>query len=102
MVNETLLNTYLDWQKDNPFNAGSGMWASEPWSQVEMPLSDDIIQKSQGHFSEQAVIIIGRTAGEDKDNTPTKGSYYLSDSEIDMVKMVSENFKKGYHRLKRW
>ena len=93
MVNETLLNTYLDWQKDNPFNAGSGMWASEPWSQVEMPLTDDIIEKAK-HFSEQAVIIIGRTAGEDKDNTPTKGSYYLSDSEIDMVKMVSENFKK--------
>lgn len=92
-VNEHLLNTYVEWQKDNPFNAGSGMWASEPWSQVEMPISDDIIEKAK-HFSEQAIVIIGRTAGEDRDNTPTKGSYYLSDSELEMLKKVSENFKK--------
>lgn len=92
-VNEHLLTTYLDWQKYNPFNAGSGTWASEPWSQTEMPVSDEMIEKAK-HFSEQAVIIIGRTAGEDKDNTPSKGSFYLSDSESDMIKKVSENFKK--------
>ena len=44
-VNQTLLDTYLEWEKDHPFNAGSGMWASEPWSQVEMPLSEALLKK---------------------------------------------------------
>lgn len=92
-VNKTLLNTYLEWEKDHPFNAGSGMWASEPWSQVEMALSTDTLKQAKS-FSEIAVICIGRTAGEDKDNTLSKGSYYLTDLETEMIEKVSQSFSK--------
>ena len=92
-VNKSLLNTYVEWEKEHPFNAGSGMWASEPWSQLEMGLSDDILQQARD-FSEVAIICIGRTAGEDKDNTLSKGSYYLSDLESEMIQKVSQTFKK--------
>ncbi len=92
-VNKNLLNTYIEWEKDHPFNAGSGMWASEPWSQVEMALSDDIIKQATA-FSDTAIICIGRTAGEDKDNTLSKGSYYLTDLETEMIDKVSHRFKK--------
>ncbi len=92
-VNKTLLNTYMAWEKDHPFNAGSGMWASEPWSQVEMALDEATLKQAKA-FSEVAVVCIGRTAGEDKDNTLTKGSYYLSDLETEMIKKVSTNFNK--------
>ncbi|MCU0105089.1 glycoside hydrolase family 3 C-terminal domain-containing protein [Acholeplasma vituli] len=92
-VNPNLLNTYLEWEKDHPFNAGSGMWASEPWSQVEMPLSDTLLEQAKS-FSETAIICVGRTAGEDKDNSLSKGSYYLSDLELEMIEKVSKTFKK--------
>ena len=92
-VNKTLLNTYMTWEIENPFNAGSGMWASEPWSQLEMPLSNAIIEQATT-FSEVAIICIGRTAGEDRDNTLSKGSYYLTDLETEMIAKVSSQFKK--------
>lgn len=92
-VNQTLLDTYLEWEKDHPFNAGSGMWASEPWSQVEMPLSEALLTQAK-NYSETAIICIGRTAGEDKDNSLSKGSYYLSDLELEMIEKVSKTFKK--------
>lgn len=92
-VNETLLQTYQNWQINNPFNAGLGRWATEPWSQTEMVLTDDILTEAKS-FSDQAIIIIGRTAGEDKDNQLEKGSYYLSDEESLMIKQVSSTFKK--------
>ncbi|HKL61692.1 MAG TPA: glycoside hydrolase family 3 N-terminal domain-containing protein [Acholeplasma sp.] len=92
-INESLLTIYETWVKDNPFNSGNGMWASEPWSQLEMTLDEDIAKKAQS-FSETSIIFIGRTAGEDKDNSATAGSYYLSAEEEVMLKNVSEHSKK--------
>ncbi|MDY0210041.1 MAG: glycoside hydrolase family 3 C-terminal domain-containing protein [Acholeplasma sp.] len=92
-INETLLSVYQDWQKDHPFNAGLGRWATEPWSQTEMALSEEVLLQAQA-FSNQAVIIIGRTAGEDKDNTLDQGSYYLSEFEEQMLEKVSNAFAK--------
>lgn len=92
-VNKTLLNTYVAWEKDHPFNAGSGMWASEPWSQIEMPLSESVLTQAK-QYADIAIVCIGRTAGEDKDNSLTKGSYYLSDLESEMLSKVSSTFKK--------
>lgn len=92
-LNKTLVNTYMTWEKEHPFNAGSGMWASEPWSQIEMTLSEETLQQAKD-FSDIAVVCIGRTAGEDKDNSLSKGSYYLSDLESEMIQKVSSTFKK--------
>lgn len=91
-IDEELAAEYEAWVKENPFDNGHG-WATEPWSQKEMPLSDDLV-KAASEQNDAAVIIIGRTAGEDKDNSYTKGSYCLSDEEDDMIKKVTANFKK--------
>ena len=39
-VNETLLATYREWEKDHPFDEGVG-WGNEPWSQEEMEIPAD-------------------------------------------------------------
>lgn len=92
-LNEDLIKTYEDWSVNNPYDRGQG-WAADPWCQVEMELSDEVVKKAAGE-SDVAVIIIGRTAGEDKDNSATEGSYLLTGLERDMIKKVSESFKKS-------
>ena len=91
-INEELLNVYEEWKKENPFDYGCG-WGQEPWCQKEMELSDELVAKAR-EFGETAVIVIGRTAGEDKDNSASEGSYLLTPLEEDMIKKVSAVFEK--------
>lgn len=91
-VNEKLLDTYRKWDKENPFDLGEG-WGGEPWSQKEMPLDEGFV-KETAKSCETAIVIIGRTAGEEQDNRLEAGSYLLSDDEIEMLTVVRENFKK--------
>lgn len=90
-LNEELKNIYLEWEKENPIDKGIG-WGKEPWSQKEMPLSEEIVRRAAS--SDAALVIIGRTAGEDKDNTDTKGAYRLADGEREMLQMVRRHFSK--------
>lgn len=91
-VNEKLLDTYRKWDKENPFDLGED-WGGEPWSQKEMPLDEGLV-KETAKSCETAIVIIGRTAGEEQDNRLEAGSYLLSDDEIAMLTVVRENFKK--------
>lgn len=91
-VNEKLLDTYRKWDKENPFDLGEG-WGGEPWSQKEMPLDEGLV-KETAKSCETAIVIIGRTSGEEQDNRLEAGSYLLSDDEIEMLTVVRENFKK--------
>lgn len=91
-VNRDLLKVYEDWCMENPFDLGTG-WGAEPWSQKEMPLSDELCEKTAAE-SEVALVILGRTAGEDQDNRAEKGAYFLSDGEDEMLAKVRKYFKK--------
>ena len=91
-VNSNLLKTYEDWCMEHPFDLGTG-WGAEPWSQKEMELSDALCEKAAAE-SEVALVILGRTAGEDQDNRAEKGAYYLSDEEDAMLAKVRKHFKK--------
>ena len=91
-IDEELAQFYAEWIAENPFDNGHG-WATEPWSQKEMPLSDELV-KSASLRNDAAVIIIGRTAGEDKDNSNTDGSYCLSSEETEMIERVTGAFKE--------
>src|SRR5665647_573827 len=42
-VNRKLLDIYKEWEKEHPFNDGIG-WGNEPWSQEEMPVSEELAQ----------------------------------------------------------
>ncbi|MDD6406014.1 MAG: glycoside hydrolase family 3 C-terminal domain-containing protein [Clostridiales bacterium] len=91
-VNQKLAETYAAWDKEHPVELGLG-WGQEPWSQAEMPVTEELVQEAAGE-SDSAIVIIARTAGEDKDNTLEKGAYMLTDIELDMLRLVRENFKK--------
>lgn len=91
-VDEELLKIYQEWDEKNPFNPGEG-WGSEPWSQVEMPLTDEIVDGAAAR-TDTAIIVIGRTAGEEMDNRIEKGGFLLSDGEEDMIRRVTAAFPK--------
>lgn len=91
-VDEELQEIYAKWEETHPFDEGMG-WANEPWSQEEMPISKELAEK-MAQKNDVAIIIIGRTAGEDKDNADKKGAYRLSDTEEDMIQKVSASFEK--------
>ncbi len=92
VVNKDLLYVYESWVKEHPFNHGVG-WAGEPWSQEEMPLSDELVTKAAA-ISHIAIVMIGRTAGEDRDNFAGKGSYLLTDLEEEMISRVCKVFQR--------
>lgn len=92
MVDKELLAEYDAWEETNPLDEGEG-WAKEPWSQEEMPVSPEFAQK-YSEKNDTAIIIIGRTAGEDRDNSDQKGSYQLSDTEAEMIGAVCSCFKR--------
>lgn len=91
-LNAELTAVYEKWLETHPFDNGIG-WAQEPWFQEEMPISETLAKKA-AETSDVAVIIIGRTAGEDKDNAVAEGSYLLTSVEEDMLRTVCSVFEK--------
>lgn len=91
-VDAELLDIYGKWVAEHPFDRGQG-WGQEPWSQQEMPLGDEIVEAA-ARRTDIALVLIGRTAGEDKDNKAEKGSYLLSDLEEEMLEKVCRYFKR--------
>ena len=91
-VNEELYSVYEKWDEKNPFDPGEG-WGTEPWSQKEMPLEDELVERIAAQCK-TAVVIIGRTAGEEQDNREEDGAFFLSETERDMIRKVRKAFPK--------
>ncbi|MBR1554824.1 MAG: glycoside hydrolase family 3 C-terminal domain-containing protein, partial [Oscillospiraceae bacterium] len=91
-LNQKLLGIYQAWDAEHPYDLGDG-WSGEPWSQKEMPLDDALVKEIAG-TCETAVIIIGRTAGEEQDNRLEKGSYLLTDEEEHLLALTRKYFQK--------
>lgn len=92
-VNTEVADAYQEWLKSNPFDNGGGGWAAEPWNQKEMPISLPFAQKA-AEKSGKALFIVGRTAGEDKDNVDAQGGYRLTDEEMENLRAVCSAFKQ--------
>lgn len=90
-LDENLLGTYEKWIEENPYDEGQG-WGKVPWSQKEMELTDEIVESAKG--ADAAIVVVGRTAGEDQDNKNEAGSYLLIDTEKEMVEKVSKAFAR--------
>lgn len=88
-VNEWLLEYYRDFIKNNP--APHGFWGHWPMNFEEPSLDDKIIERASEE-SDVALVVIGRAAGEDRENTLTKGSYYLTDEERTLLDNVCNHF----------
>ncbi len=91
-LNEELLAAYEAWDLEHPFDRGEG-WGNEPWAQVEMPLEDELAAKAAA-YSDIAIVILGRTAGEEQDNREMPGSWLLTDGEDAMLATVRKHFSK--------
>ncbi len=89
-INKELAGVYRAWCAKNPvFDAVWGMW---PRYLPEMKLKDELV-KNAAAKSETAVVFIGRSSGEDRENALKKGSYYLTDAERKMLEKVTSAFK---------
>lgn len=92
-IHEGLVRVYEEWLVQHPFDDGGGGWAAEPWFQQEMPLTTELVEEIK-KYSDKALYVIGRTAGEDKDNQKAAGSYYLTKQEqtnLEILLSIYEN-----------
>lgn len=90
-MNAQLLAVYEDWCKNNPVD--HGFWGHWPMCYPEMELSADLVRESAKNSS-IALVVLGRAAGEDRENKLEKGSYYLTDTEMKMLDAVTANFDR--------
>lgn len=89
-INDNLLGVYREWLESHPFDRGNG-WAQEPWAQEEMILTEEMVEKARQE-SDVALVVIGRQAGEDRDNSNAQGSYLLTSEEELMLKRTTDCF----------
>lgn len=90
-LNEELAAIYDKWCKENA--PDHGFWGHWPHYYEEMPI-DDVTIKAAAEKSHVGIVVIGRAAGEDRENTLTNGSFYLTDDEKSLISRVSANFAK--------
>ena len=90
-VNELLADTYKKWGEKNPVD--DGFWGHWPMCYDEMPV-DFSMAKTAASQSDTAIIVIGRAAGEDRENKLEEGSYYLTETEKQVLESVTSAFDK--------
>lgn len=90
-VNELLAKTYKKWCEQNPVD--DGFWGHWPMCYDEMPV-DLSMARTAASQSDTAIIVIGRAAGEDRENKLEAGSYYLTDTEKKLLDSVTAAFDK--------
>lgn len=90
-INSRLSQVYKSWSKKNVVDPG--FWAHWPRFYPEMPISETSV-KTAAEVSNKALIVIGRSAGEDRENVLEKGSFYLTKQEKALIGKVTSAFKK--------
>lgn len=88
-LNEELADIYAKWCRSHP--ADHGDWGTWPRSHPEMPVSKELAERA-ARVSDEAVVVLGRSSGEDRENELAEGSYYLSREERAMLDQVCAHF----------
>lgn len=88
---EPLAKLYSDWSEKNPID--HGFWGHWPRFYPEMPLPKEVAADAAAK-ADCAVVTIGRSSGEDRENALEKGSFYLTDDERKLLETVTEVFEK--------
>lgn len=91
--NEDLAKTYQEWCEHPDHKANHGWWGHWPYFHEEMPLTENQVKQAAA-ASNVALVVIGRAAGEDRENTLTEGSFYLTRLEREMLTLVCGAFEK--------
>ena len=90
-VDAELADLYTQWSKDN--QPDEGTWGNWPRYFDEMPLERETVRAAASR-TDVAVVIIGRAAGEARENTLEPGSYYLTDDERTLLDSVTGEFER--------
>lgn len=91
-VDKELAKVYDNWCNSEEHEAFHGWWGHWPMSHPEMPLEKELVSEVAKRC-DTAVVVVGRAAGEDRENTLTPGSYYLTEQEMDMLDKVTKAFE---------
>lgn len=91
-VDQELSGVYENWCFSDDHKANHGWWGHWPMSHPEMPLEQSMVSAAAKRC-DTAIVVIGRAAGEDRENTLTKDSYYLTDEETAILDAVTSVFK---------
>jgi len=90
---QELALAYQKWCAEPKNKANHGTWGNWPYFHEEMPL-DDAQVNSAAERADVAIVVIGRAAGEDRENVLEAGSYYLTEKEHRMLRQVCSAFSK--------
>ncbi|MBQ6264471.1 MAG: glycoside hydrolase family 3 protein [Clostridia bacterium] len=88
-INEELASYYKDLCDKNPVD--NGYWGHWPMSYDELEIGEDICENA-AKKSSKAIVVIGRSSGEDRELKLEKGSYLLSDAEKVLLDRVTSAF----------
>ena len=72
-LNENLAAVYADWIQTHP--QAKEAWGTWPRFHPEMPVTEALVRQAREE-SDQAVIVLGRASGEDRENVLKPGSRY--------------------------
>lgn len=89
-VDEELAAEYRRWCAANP--PPSGEWGQWPRFFEEMPIDDEAIERA-AQAARTAIVVVGRAAGEDRENVLEPGSFYLTGAEESLLERVGEAFE---------
>ena len=70
-LNQAVIETYKAWTAKPDNEADHGWWGHWPMNYPEMPITPELA-KEAAKTADAAVVVIGRAAGEDRENTLTK------------------------------
>lgn len=90
-LDSRVVNSYKLWTEKNV--PDDGCWGRWPMYYEEMPVDENFV-KSAAKENDIAVIIIGRSAGEDRENKIEKGSWYLTTEEEKLLGITRKHFKQ--------
>lgn len=89
LVNEDLAAVYTDWIQKH--TSKSDVWGTWPRFHPEMPVTAELAAQARA-ASDQAVIVLGRASGEDRENVLEPGSFYLTGEERNLLANVTAQF----------
>ena len=86
---EELARKYETWCAEHPIK--DSVWGMWPRYYPEMPITAEEIREAAGR-SDRAVVVIGRSSGEDRECVLEEGSFYLTDEERKLLAGVTATF----------
>ena len=92
-VDGILASQYETWCSRPRNVPDEGYWAHWPMSNPEMPLKVEDVAAA-ARRCDMALVVIGRAAGESRENVLKPGSYYLTDREKAMLDVVATYFHR--------